>query len=187
LRNPQVDRSASGPVPPRRPRPHDRTCGIRKWTSPTATTPSARPDLRNPQVDQSASGPACPPPSPRPPRPHDRTCAIRKWTSRSIPSPTLHQTAPETPGDRDYVYGPGAWLPYAVNTPAGPEDHVLVGGALLGVLGDPGAGNPGGGAARRSRATAPARRSSGAAAPERWTTRRAGTPTARRSRRAAAR
>ena len=48
-------------------------------------------------------------------------------------------------GDRDYVYGPGAWLPYAVNTPAGPENHVLVGGALFGVLGDPGAGNPGAG------------------------------------------
>ena len=46
-------------------------------------------------------------------------------------------------GTRDYVYGPGAWLPYVVNTPAGPEDQVLVGGALLGVLGDPGAGTPG--------------------------------------------
>ena len=48
-------------------------------------------------------------------------------------------------GSRDYVYGPGAWLPYTVNTAAGPEDHVLVGGALLGLLGDPGAGNPSGG------------------------------------------
>ena len=47
-------------------------------------------------------------------------------------------------GTRDYVYGPASWLPYVVNTPTGPEDQVLVAGAMLGMLGDPGAGNPAG-------------------------------------------